>query len=92
MASNSGISKANDTGDWGNNPEMNPVANSSVTEDTLLEDENTKDAGRSWRDGQSGTATGTAAQKSPDTGTTGDPGRTPGKAEGVEDPEIEGNE
>jgi hypothetical protein len=95
MASNSGISKANDTGDWGNNPEMNPVANSSATEDTLLEDENTKDAGRSWRndaDTGQGTAAGTAAKKSPDTGTTGDPGRTPGKAEGVEDPEIEGNE
>ena len=32
---------------------------------------------------------GTATQRSPE---TGDPGRTPGKAEGVENPEKEGNE
>ena len=42
---------------------------------------------------------GTATQMSPQTGgyggagaTTGDPGRTPGKAEGVEHPEKKGNE
>jgi hypothetical protein len=34
-------------------------------------------------------AGGTAAQRSPE---TGDPGRTPGKAEGVENPEKQGNE
>ena len=39
------------------------------------------------RSGMSGTGT----QRAADT-TTGDPGRTPGKAEGVESPEDEGNE
>lgn len=93
---NSEISKANDTGDWGNNKEMNPMANSSVAEDPLLEDESYKED--TWReeDGtESAMAVGTAARKTPstsDTTITGDPGRTPGKAEGVEDPEIEGNE
>ena len=41
--------KANNTGDWASNKEMNPAANSSVTEDGLLEDENTKSAGGDWR-------------------------------------------
>ena len=71
------------------------MANSSVTEDPLLEDENTKDAGDSWRndrDSEQGTSGGAAAKKAPVTSTTGDAGRTPGKAEGVEDPEIEGDE
>jgi hypothetical protein len=40
------------------------------------------------RSGMSGTGT----QRAADTNTSGDPGRTPGKAEGVEDPEAEGNE
>jgi hypothetical protein len=95
MNTNSEISEANDTGDWGNNKEMNPMANSSVTENPMLEDENTKDAGDSWRndrDAKSVTSSGAAAQKARDTDVTGDPGRTPGKAEGVEDSEIEGNE
>lgn len=95
MATNSGISQANDTGDWGNNKEMNPAANSSVTEDTMLEDENTRDAGGDWRnarDVEHGISAGVATQKAPETQRTGDPGRTPGKAEGVEDPEIDGNE
>jgi len=35
---------------------------------------------------------GAAAQRSVDTSVTGDPGRTPGKAEGVENPEETGNE
>ena len=35
---------------------------------------------------------GAAAQRSADTAVTGDPGRTPGKAEGVENPEEAGNE
>ena len=39
------------------------------------------------RSGMSGTATERAAA----TSTTGDPDRTPGKAEGVENPEDEGN-
>ena len=42
--STTGKAKANDTGDWASNKEMNPAANSSVTEDGLLEDENTKSA------------------------------------------------
>ena len=83
-------SKANDTGDWQNNKEMNPNANSSVTEDTLLEDDSTKSAGGSWRsepDLDHGISAGVADGKA-----QGDPGRTPGKAEGVDDPEIRGNE
>ena len=95
MNTNSEIPKANDTGDWENNKEMNPMANSSVTENSLLEDENTKDAGGDWRDDrdvESGSSSGAAAQKARNTDVTGDPGRTPGTAEGVEDPEIEGNE
>jgi hypothetical protein len=44
-----GKAQANDTGDWASNKEMNPAANSSVTEDGLLEDENTKTAGGDWR-------------------------------------------
>ncbi len=76
--STTGKAQANDTGDWQNNREMNPQANSSVTEDTLLEDENTKSAGGDWR-GEGDDS-------------TGDPGRTPGKAEGVTDPERSGNE
>ena len=36
--------------------------------------------------------TGAAAQRSAGTAVTGDPGRTPGKAEGVENPEETGNE
>ena len=39
--------------------------------------------------GAGGTATGRAYD---DTGSTGDPGRTPGKAEGVEQSEKQGNE
>jgi hypothetical protein len=46
-----------------------------------------------------GSTSGTATRMSPQTGgyggagaTTGDPGRTPGKAEGVENPEDNGNQ
>jgi hypothetical protein len=45
------------------------------------------------REGGTGTATGT--QRTSERGahaSTGDPGRTPGKAEGVADPKKEGNE
>jgi hypothetical protein len=73
-----GKAQANDTGDWASNKEMNPAANSSVTEDGLLEDENTRTAGGDWRDEEEDE--------------TGDPGRTPGKAEGVDNPERFGNE
>ncbi|HUR96778.1 MAG TPA: hypothetical protein VMZ26_01800 [Pyrinomonadaceae bacterium] len=75
-----GNAQANDTGDWGNNKELNPAANSSVTDDGLLEDENTRGAGGDWR----------GEEEENDEG-TGDPGRTPGSAEGVENPEIQGN-
>ena len=47
--STTGKAKANDTGDRASNKEMNPAANSSVTEDGLLEDENTESAGGDWR-------------------------------------------
>ena len=77
--STTGKAQANDTGDWQNNKEMNPSQNSSVTEDTLLEDENTRSAGGDWR-GED------------DSETTGDPGRTPGKAEGVDNFQRTGNE
>jgi hypothetical protein len=40
------------------------------------------------RSGMSGTGT----QRAADTNASGDPGRTPGKAEGVENPEDDGNE
>jgi hypothetical protein len=46
-------------------------------------------SGRSNDVERSTAAGGTATQRSPD---TGDPGRTPGKAEGVENPEKQGNE
>jgi|SRR5215204_2786764 len=68
LMSTTGKAQANDTGDWSNNKEMNPAADSSVTEDGLLEDDNTRTAGGDWR--------------TEDDEETGDPGRTPGKAEG----------
>ncbi|HEX6126459.1 MAG TPA: hypothetical protein VFZ23_13875 [Pyrinomonadaceae bacterium] len=77
--STTGKAQANDTGDWQNNKEMNPGQNSSVTEDGLLEDANTRTAGGDWRGEE-------------DSETTGDPGRTPGKAEGVVNPGRIGNE
>lgn len=98
-----GNKTANDTGDWQNNKEMNPAANSSVTEDGLLEDEGGRE--EAWRqsgDMDHGISAGVAAAKDPNSqqstasgaykNDTGDPGRTPGKAEGVEDPEEDGNE
>ena len=75
-----GSKTANDTGDWQNNKEMNPAANSSATEDGVLED--------NGGTGNSEQSTADGAYKYD----TGDPGRTPGKAEGVEDPEEDGNE
>ena len=71
-----GKAQANDTGDWASNKEMDPAADSSVTEDGLLEDDNTKSAGGDWRDEDDEAV---------------NPGRTPGKAEGVDDPERSGN-
>ncbi len=40
---------ANNEGDWTNNKEMNPAANSSVTENGLLEDADST-ADESWRE------------------------------------------
>ena len=58
---------------------MNPHANSSVTEDGFLEDENTETAGGDWR-GEDEDAT------------SGDPGRTTGTAECVDNFQRTGNE
>jgi len=94
MDNSTGKKMANDTGDWGNNKEMNPAANSSITEDGLLEDENSLDNGDTWRqslNAEKGVSAGTVAVES-GRYKTGDPGRTPGTAEGVEDPEEKGNE
>ena len=96
MGTFSEVKKANDTGDWNSNKEMNPAANSSVTEDTLLEDDATKAAGEEWRktrDVDHGVSAGVAAAKAPGANErTGDPGRTPGKAEGVVDAGSKGSE
>lgn len=94
MATTGNNSKANKIGDWQSNKEMNPAANSSVTENGLMEDES-RGSGDSWRqsrDVDHGISAGVAAQKAPDSSTTGDPGRTPGSAEGVEGFEKSGNE
>ena len=87
-------SNANDKGDWQNNKEMNPAANSSVTENGLLEDKSrgTADSWRETRDVDHGISAGVAAQKAPDTSKSGSPGTTPGSAEGVENFEETGNE
>jgi hypothetical protein len=50
-------------------------------------DETTRESQDVERSGMAGAGTKRAADAS-----TGDPGRTPGKAEGVENPEDEGNE
>lgn len=83
MANNQGTS--NDIGDWSNNKEMNPAANSSVTEDGLLES-NSQDGEDSWRDAEP------HIQKSETEGKGVNPGRTPGKAEGSENFEKRGNQ
>ena len=86
-----GSKTANDTGDWQNNKEMNPAANSSVTEDGLLEDHveaEKPELGRDPKVEDSDESTASGAYKND----TGDPGRTPGSAEGVEDAEDNGNQ
>lgn len=85
MANAQGQSNANDTGDWNSNKEMNPAANSSVTEDGLLESDS-QDGESSWRDSEP------HIQRSETGGKGVNPGRTPGKAEGVEDAEQRGNQ
>ena len=85
MANTFGQSNANETGDWSNNKEMNPAANSSATENGLLESDN-KGNEDAWRDSEP------HIQKSETEGKGVNPGRTPGKAEGVEDAEERGNQ
>jgi len=85
MANNQGISNANDASDWSSNKEMNPAANSSVTEEGLLES-NSQDGADSWRDSEP------HIQKSETEGKGVNPGRTPGKAEGSENFEERGNQ
>ncbi len=85
MANNQGHSTANDVGDWGNNKEMNPAANSSVTENGLLDADSQNGEAR-WRDSEVNIQSSETGDK------TGDPGRTPGKAEGEENFEKTGNQ
>ena len=83
MANNQGTS--NDIGDWSNNKEINPAANSSITEDGLLES-SSQDGEDSWHDAEP------HIQKSETEGKGVNPGRTPGKAEGSENFEERGNQ
>ena len=71
MANTFGQAEEKDNTEWRNNKEMNPAANSSVTDEGLLESE--KQGDTFWRDED--------VNKQ-----SGDPGRTPGKAEGEDDP------
>lgn len=64
---------------------MNPAANSSVTENGLLDADSQNGEAR-WRDSEVNVQNSETGSKS------GDPGRTPGKAEGVDDPEESGNQ
>ncbi len=75
-----GSKTANDTGDWQNNKEMNPATNSSATEDGVL------DGNSGITESEQCTADGAYKYD------TGDPGHTPGKAEGVDEPKEDGNE
>ena len=74
MAGTFGQKQDTDDGGWNNNKEMNPAANSSVTDDGLLESQD-QDGDKSWRD------TDVNAE-------SGDPGRIPGSAEGEDEPEY----
>lgn len=71
MANTFGQAEEKDKTEWRNNKEINPAANSSVTDEGLLESD--KQGDTSWRDED--------VNKQ-----SGDPGRTPGKAEGEDDP------
>lgn len=64
----------NDDSGWNNNKEMNPAANSSVTDDGLLESDE-QEGDTSWRDKDVNDE-------------SADPGRTPGSAEGEDDEEL----
>ena len=72
--------RENDACKWQNNKEMNPAANSSETGEEVNITESEPSEG------------GTATQKAADLNRSGSPGPTPGKAEGVEDPEEDGNQ
>ena len=91
-----GKSAAKDVGDWTNNSELNPATNSPVTEDSVIA-EGVDDA-KEWRDdnfanSDRGVSAGAVTVQESETHSgTKNPGRTPGKAEGVEDPEKRGNE
>lgn len=96
MSSTFGKSAAKDVGDWTNNSELNPATNSPVTEDSVKAEG--MDNAEEWRDeGSEGQVGGSSAgrvaiNESETRDKTGDPGRTPGKAEGVDEPERRGNE
>jgi hypothetical protein len=93
MDNSTGKKMANDTGDWGNNKEMNPAANSSITEDGLLEDENSLDNGDTWRlslNAGKGVSPGSVAVES-GWYKTRDPRRAAGAAEGGGGPAARAN-
>ena len=97
MSGTFGKSTAKDVGDWGNNKEMNPASNSAIVEDSIAgsEEESTAEGWRddSFEDSDKGVSAGAVSVHESERQTkSGDPGRTPGKAEGVEDPEERGNE
>lgn len=71
MAGTFGTKQDNDDSGWNNNKEMNPSANSSVTDDGLLEADD-QEGDTSWRDKDVNAE-------------TGDPGTTPGSAEGEDE-------
>ena len=97
MNGTSGKSAAKDVGDWENNKEMNPAANSAIVEDSIGDSEEESTA-EGWRDdnfanSDRGVSAGAVSvHESEKESGTGDPGRTPGKAEGVENEEKIGNE
>ena len=84
MANTFGQSNADDTGNRNSDKEMNSAANSS-TDKTVSETENKSDD-KASRDSEP------HIQKSETEGKGVNPGRTPGKAEGVEDAEERGNQ
>lgn len=73
MAGDFGTKQDKDESGWNSNKEMNPLANSTVTDEGLLESED-QDGDKSWRDKDV-------------TAESGDPGRTPGSAEGEDESE-----
>lgn len=64
----------NDDSGWNSNKELNPQVNSSVTDDGLLEADD-QEGDTSWREENANED-------------SGDPGATPGSAEGEDDPEL----